>query len=160
MEASGRGSAIGGGDGDDYLVALRGASVHGGRDNDDIGAELSRRKRIEVDGGAGRDAVRLEAPKSDFRRGLAYVVDVPRGRVTAGGTTRARYEGAELLSFSAPGGSLRYVGGSGRDSVSGSGGLRITAYGRGGRDFLVGGKRNDLLVGGPGRDQTRRRCRS
>ena len=151
-EAHGRGGAIGGGAGDDYLVAHLGASVHGGPGNDEIGADLVRSRQIEVDGGDGLDAVRLRAPKSEFRRGLAYVVDVPRKRVTAGGTTRARYEGNELLSYSAPGGSLRYVGGSGRDSVSGSGALRITAYGRGGRDILVGGKLADLLDGGPGRD--------
>jgi Ca2+-binding RTX toxin-like protein len=151
VEARGTGSAIGGGGGNDYLVAHDGASVHGGAGNDDIGAELSRRTRIEVDGGGGRDAVRLQAPK-ERGRGPTYVVDVPRERLTVAGTKRARYEGVELLRFSAPGGRLTYVGGPGRDSLSASSGLRVTANGRGGRDTLVGGKRADLLDGGPGRD--------
>ena len=152
VTAYGRGSAVGGGEGDDFLVASYGASAHGGSGNDEISADLVRGKKVEVDGGDGLDAVRLRVPKKRFARGLRYVVDVPRNRVTVGGVTRARYEGNELLSFSAPGGTLTYVGGPGRDSVSASGGLRIIAYGRGGRDILVGGKLADLLDGGPGRD--------
>jgi Ca2+-binding RTX toxin-like protein len=154
VEASGRGSAIGGGGGDDYLVAHRGASVHGGAGNDEIGAELSRRTRTEVDGGDGRrDIVRLQAPKSEFPRGSTYAIDVPRKRVTVGGARRARYEGVEDVRFSGRPGSLTYLGGPGRDRLSVSGGMQVKAYGRRGADILVGGSRNDLLVGGPGRDQ-------
>lgn len=51
VEARGRGSAIDGGAGDDYLVAHLGATVHGGRGNDEIGADLTRRTRTEVDAG-------------------------------------------------------------------------------------------------------------
>lgn len=151
-EAHGRGSAIGGGNGNDYLVGGVGVSVHGGAGDDEIGAELSRSTRIEVDAGDGRDVVRLRAPKSEFARGLTYVVDVPRERVTVSGVKRVRYEGVESVYVSAPGGSLTYLGGSARDSLSASSGLRITAYGRGGRDILVGGNRADLLDGGAGRD--------
>lgn len=153
VEARGPGSAIGGGDGDDFLFARDGASVHGGAGDDEIDAELSRRKRIEVDAGDGRkDVVRLKAPTSEFRRGLRYVVDVPRKRVTVADVRRARYEGVESLRFAAPGGSLTYVGGQARDSLSANAGVRVTAHGRGGRDILVGGRRADLLDGGPGRD--------
>ena len=106
VTAYGRGSAVGGGEGDDFLVASYGASAHGGSGNDEISADLVRGKKVEVDGGDGLDAVRLRVPKKRFARGLRYVVDVPRNRVTVGGVTRARYEGNELLSFSAPGGSL------------------------------------------------------
>jgi Ca2+-binding RTX toxin-like protein len=154
VEAYGRGSAIGGGDGDDYLVAHLGASVHGGPGNDEIGADLSRRTSTEVDGGDGRrDIVRLQASRSEFSRGSTYVVDVPRKRVTVGGVRRARYEGVEDLRFSGRPGALTYVGTPRRDRLSVSGGVRVTAYGRGGSDILVGGARDDLLVGGPGRDQ-------
>jgi len=154
VEARGRGSAIGGGGGDDYLVAELGASVHGGAGNDEIGADLSRRTRTEVDGGGGRrDVVRLRAPKSEFPRGSRYVIDVPRRRVTVGGAKRARYEGVEDVRFSGRPGSLTYLGGPGRDRLSVSGGMQVKAYGRRGADILVGGSRNDLLVGGPGRDQ-------
>lgn len=154
VEAYGRGSAIGGGDGDDYLVAHLGASVHGGPGNDEIGADLTRRTRTEVDGGDGRrDIVRLRVPKSEFPRGSTYVVDVPRKRVTVDGVRRARYEGVEDLRFSGRPGALTYLGTPGRDRLSVSGGVRVTANGRGGSDILVGGARNDLLVGGPGRDQ-------
>ena len=154
VEARGRGSAIGGGGGDDYLVAELGASVHGGAGNDEIGADLSRRTRTEVDGGDGRrDIVRLRAPKSEFPRGSRYVIDVPRKRVTVGGAKRARYEGVEDVRFSGRPGSLTYLGGPGRDRLSVSGGMQVKAYGRRGADILVGGSRNDLLVGGPGRDQ-------
>lgn len=154
VEARGRGSAIGGGDGDDYLVARLGASVHGGAGNDMIEAELSRRTRTEVDGGDGRrDTVRLQAPKSEFRRGARYVVAVPRKRVTVDGTTRARYEGVENLSFFGRPGLLTYLGSPRRDRLSVGGGIRVTAYGRRGADILFGGSRDDLLVGGPGRDQ-------
>ena len=154
VEARGRGSALGGGGGDDYLAAELGASVHGGAGNDTIEAELSRRTRTEVDGGDGRrDMVRLQVPKSAFPRGSRYVVDVPRERVTVDGTRRARYEGVEGLSFLGRSGPLTYVGGPRRDRLSVSGGMQVTAYGRRGADILVGGSRNDLLVGGPGRDQ-------
>ncbi|MBD3925126.1 hypothetical protein IEZ26_10875 [Nocardioides cavernae] len=154
VEAHGRGSAIGGGGGDDYLVAELGATVHGGSGNDEIDADLTRRTRIEVDGGGGRrDVVRLRAPKSEFPRGSRYVIDVPRKRVTVGGAKRARYEGVEDVRFSGRPGSLTYLGGPGRDRLSVSGGMRVKAYGHRGADILVGGSRNDLLVGGPGRDQ-------
>jgi Ca2+-binding RTX toxin-like protein len=154
VEARGRGSAIGGGGGEDYLVAYLGATVHGGPGNDEIGADLSRRTRTEVDGGDGRrDIVRLRAPKSEFPRGSRYVIDVPRKRVTVGGAKRARYEGVEDVRFSGRPGRLTYQGGPGRDRLSVSGGMQVTAYGRRGADILVGGSRNDLLVGGPGRDQ-------
>ena len=153
-EARGRGSAIGGGAGDDYLVAHLGASVHGGPGNDGIEADLTRRSRIEVDGGGGRrDVVRLRAPKSEFPRGSKYVIDVPRKRVTVDRAKRARYERVEDITFSGRPGSLTYLGGPGRDRLSVSGGMQVKAYGRRGADILVGGSRNDLLVGGPGRDQ-------
>ncbi len=152
VEGRGRGSAIGGGGGNDYLVAHDGASVHGGARNDEIEADLVRRTRTEVDGGKGRDIVRLRADRSQFPPGTDYVIDVPRKRLTVGGVKRARYEGVEDLRFSGRGGTLRYVGGPRRDVLVTGGGLRITAYGRGGNDTLVGGGRNDLLVGGPGRD--------
>lgn len=154
VEGRGRGSAIGGGAGDDYLVAHLGATVHGGPGNDEIGADLTRRTRTEVDGGVGRrDVVRLWAPKAEFPRGSRYVIDVPRKRVTVGGAKRARYEGVEDVRFSGRPGSLTYLGGPGRDRLSVSGGMQVEAYGRRGADILVGGSRNDLLVGGPGRDQ-------
>jgi Ca2+-binding RTX toxin-like protein len=153
VEARGRGSAIGGGGGDDYLVAYLGATVHGGPGNDEIGADLVRGRKIEVDGGDGRrDIVRLRAPKSEFPRGSRYVIDVPRKRVTVGGAQRARYEGVEDVRFSGRPGGLTYLGGPGRDRLSVSGGMQVKAYGRRGADVLVGGSRNDLLVGGPGRD--------
>ena len=153
VTARGPGSAIGGGDGDDFLVAHDGTSAHGGTGNDEIAADLVRGRKIEVDGGDGRDLVRLRAPKSEFPRGSRYVVDVPLRKVTVGGSTRARYEGIEGLAFSGRPGSLTYVGGSGRDRLSVTGGMQVTAYGRRGADILVGGARSDLLVGGPGRDQ-------
>ncbi len=154
VEARGRGSAIGGGAGDDYLVAHLGATVHGGPGDDEIDADLFRRRKIEVDGGDGRrDIVRLRAPKSEFPRGSRYVIDVPRTRVTVGGAQRARYEGVEDVRFSGRPGNLTYLGGPGRDRLSVSGGMQVEAYGRRGADILVGGSRNDLLDGGPGRDQ-------
>ncbi len=154
VQGHGPGAAIGGGDGDDFLYARLGATVHGGRGNDEIEVDLSRRTRIEVDAGGGRrDIVRLRAPKSDFPRGSTYVVDVPRRRVTVGGTKRARYEGVEDLRFSGRPGRLTYLGGGGRDRLSVSGGIQVKAYGRRGADILVGGARDDLLDGGPGRDQ-------
>ena len=126
VEARGRGSAIGGGAGDDYLVAHLGATVHGGPGNDEIGADLTRRTRTEVDGGGGRrDVVRLRAPKSEFPRGSRYVIDVPRKRVTVGGAKRARYEGVEDVRFSGRPGSLTYLGGPGRDRLSVSGGMQV-----------------------------------
>ncbi|MCF6377748.1 hypothetical protein L2K70_09030 [Nocardioides KLBMP 9356] len=152
VTAQGKGSAIGGGEGDDFLLASYGASVHGGSGDDEISADLVRGKTVEVDGGDGRDAVRLRAPKRQFPRGSRYVVSVPRKHVTVAGVERARYEGVEQLSFSGRPGPLTYVGGAGRDRLSVSGGMQVTAYGRGGRDRLFGGARNDLLVGGPGRD--------
>lgn len=153
VEARGRGSAIRGGDGDDFLFAHDGASVDGGTGDDEIEADLMRRTRIEVDGGEGRDIVRLRAPKSEFPRGSRYVIDVPRKRVTVGGAERARYEGVEDVRFSGRPGTLTYLGGPGRDRLSVTGAMRVTAYGRRGADILVGGSRDDLLVGGPGRDQ-------
>ncbi len=154
VEARGRRSAIGGGGGDDRLAAHLGATVHGGQGDDEIDADLVRRTRTEVDGGDGRrDVVRLRAPKSEFPRGSRYVIDVPRKRVTVGGATRARYEGVEDVRFSGRPGGLTYLGGTGRDRVSVSGGMQVTAYGRRGADILVGGSRDDLLVGGPGGDQ-------
>lgn len=153
-EASGRRSAIGGGNGDDYLVSRHGADVHGGRGDDEIEADLIRRTRIEVDAGSGRrDIVRMRAPKSEFPRGSRYVVDVPRKRVTVGGATQARYEGVEDLRFSGRPGRLTYAGGSKRDRLSVTNGMQVRAYGRRGADILVGGSRDDLLDGGPGRDQ-------
>jgi Ca2+-binding RTX toxin-like protein len=152
VEARGLGSAIGGGAGDDFLYARDGADVHGGDGDDEIDADLVRGTRTEVDGGGGRDIVRLRAPKSEFPRGSTYVVDVPRKRVTVGARW-ARYEGVEDLRFSGRPGFLRYIGGAGRDRLSVTGGMQVTAYGRRGADILVGGARNDLLVGGPGRDQ-------
>ncbi|WP_210651594.1 calcium-binding protein [Nocardioides sp. SYSU D00065] len=154
VEARGRGSAIGGGGGDDHLAAHFGATVHGGAGDDEIWAELTRRTRSEVDAGDGRrDVVLLRAPKSEFPRGTRYVIDVPRKRVTIDDATRARYEGVEDVRFSGRPGSLTYLGGPGRDRLSVSGGMQVTAYGRRGADILVGGSRNDLLDGGPGRDQ-------
>ena len=153
VEAGGARTDIGGGGGKDYLVAHDGASVHGGGGNDEIGADLVRRTRVEVDGGGGRDVVRLRVLKSEFGRGSTYVVDVPRNRVTVNGAKRARYESVEDLRFSGRPGSLTFVGGGGRDLLSVSGGIRLTAYGNRGGDILVGGGRNDLLVGGPGRDR-------
>lgn len=154
VEGRGRGSAIGGGAGDDVLAAHLGATVHGGPGNDEMAADLVRGTRSELDGGDGRrDVVRLRAPKSEFPRGARYVIDVPRKRVMVGGAERARYEGVEDVRFSGRPGSLTYLGGPGRDRLSVSGGMQVTAYGRRGADILVGGSRNDLLVGGPGRDQ-------
>lgn len=152
VEGRGRGTQIGGGGGEDYLIGRGGASVHGDGGNDEIDADLVRRPRTEVDGGGGRDIVRLRAPKSDFARGSRYVVDVPRKRVTVDGTWRARYEGVEDVRFSAPRGTLTFLGGGGRDLLSVSDGIRVVAYGRRGADVLVGGSRDDLLVGGAGRD--------
>ena len=153
VEARGRGTDVGGGGGDDFLVARAGASVHGDGGDDEIDADLSRRTRVEVDAGNGRDIVRLRAPKSAFARGSRYVVDVPRKRVTVGGAKRARYTGVEDLRFSGGPGRLTYLGGPQRDRLSVSGGIQVRAYGRRGADILVGGSRDDLLVGGPGRDQ-------
>ena len=153
VEARGPGSAIGGGDGNDRLFARDGARAHGGAGNDEIEADLLRRRRTELDGGAGRDVVALRVPKSEFPRGSTYVVDVPRKRVTVGGARRARYEGVEGLTLTGRPGFLTYVGGAGRDRLSVSGGMQVTAYGRRGSDILFGGGRNDLLVGGPGRDE-------
>jgi Ca2+-binding RTX toxin-like protein len=152
VEAHGRGSAIGGGGGDDYLLAHRGASVHGGSGKDGITAEIGRRKGQEVDGGPGRDTVRLMARKADVEPGTRWVVDVPREKVTADGGKRLVYQGVEDLRFSGPRGRLTYLGRAGRDVLSVEGALRVTAYGRGGRDILVGGRFADLLDGGPGRD--------
>ena len=71
VEARGRGSAIGGGAGDDYLVAHLGATVHGGPGNDEIGADLTRRTRTEVDGGGGRrDVVPAAGPEVGVPAGL------------------------------------------------------------------------------------------
>jgi Ca2+-binding RTX toxin-like protein len=153
VQARGPGSAIGGGAGDDFLFAHDGASVHGGAGDDEIDADLLRRTRVEVDGGDGRDIVRLRAPKSEFPRGSRYVVDVPRKRVTVGGVKRAHYEGVEDLRFSGRPGVLTYLGTPRRDRLSVTGGMRVKAYGRNGADILVGGARDDLLVGGAGRDQ-------
>jgi Ca2+-binding RTX toxin-like protein len=153
VEARGRGSEIGGGAGDDYLRAHDGASVHGGRGNDEIQADLVRRRTIEIDGGDGRrDIVSLRAPKSEFPRSSRYVVDVPRKRVTVNGAKRARYEGIEDTRFSGRPGRLTYLGGPGRDLMSAREGMQVKAYGRRGPDILIGGARNDLLDGGPGRD--------
>ena len=153
VEAYGQGSAIGGGDGDDYLVAQLGVSVHGGAGNDEIDAVVGRRTRTEVDGGEGtKDVVRLRAPKSEFPRRAAFVVDVPRRRLSVDGTRRVVYEGVEDLRLSAQG-ALTYVGGSGRDTLVASSNLRVVARGRGGRDLLVGGRLDDLLDGGAGRDR-------
>ena len=152
VEAHGRGSAIGGGGGDDFLVAHLGADVHGGKGEDGITADIDRRKGQEVDGGPGRDIVRLRARTADFEPGTRWVVDVPREKVTADGRERLVYQGIDDLRFYGPRGRLTYLGRSGRDVVSAAGALRLTAYGRGGRDILVGGRFADLLDGGPGRD--------
>ncbi|HYJ28655.1 MAG TPA: calcium-binding protein [Nocardioides sp.] len=153
VHASGPGSDVGGGAGKDYLVGGKGVSVHGGGGDDEIGAALGRRKGHEVDGGPGRDVVRLRARKAQFDPGTQWVVDVPRERVTADGRKRLTYERVEDLRFSSPRGRLTYLGGAGRDLLYAGSGLRITAYGRTGRDVLVGGRLADLLDGGPGRDQ-------
>lgn len=153
VEAGGPRTDIGGGGGKDFLVAHDGASVHGGGGNDEIETDLVRRTRTEVDGGGGRDIVRLQVPSSEFPRGSRYVVDVPRKRVTVGGSKRMRYESVEDLRFSGRSGFLRYVGGAGRDRFSVTGSIQVTAYGNRGADVLAGSGRNDLLVGGPGRDQ-------
>ena len=152
VEAHGRGSAIGGGGGDDFLVAHLGADVHGGSGEDGITADIDRRKGQEVDGGPGRDIVRLRARTADFEPGTRWVVDVPRERVTADSRKQLVYQGIDDLRFYGPRGRLTYLGRSGRDVVSAAGALRLTAYGRGGRDILVGGRFADLLDGGPGRD--------
>lgn len=153
VEAHGRRSAIGGGDGDDYLVGDLGVSVHGGAGNDEIGAALHRRTRIEVDGGPGRrDVVRLRASGEQFEQGSRFVVDVPRQRVSADGRARAVYQGVEILRFSGPGGHLRFLGSPRSEDLSASSRLRVTAYGRGGRDVLAGSRYADLLDGGSGRD--------
>ncbi len=151
VTAKGRRSAIGGGAGDDHLFAHDGASVHGGAGDDEIDADLVRRGTIEIDGGDGRDVVRLRAPKAQFPGRARFVVDVPRRRLAVDGTRRVLYEGVEDLRLSARG-ALTYLGGSGRDSLSVSSNLRVVARGRGGRDVLVGGRYDDLLDGGAGRD--------
>lgn len=153
VEADGKGSEVGGGPGGDSLRGGLGVSIHGGGGNDTIDAVLGRRTRTEVDAGGGRrDIVRLDAPGSQFGRGTRFVVDVPRELVRADGRKRMVYQGVEDLSFDGPRGRLTYWGGGRADSVYASGGLRLRAYGRGGRDVLVGGRRNDFLNGGPGRD--------
>ncbi|NPC44542.1 calcium-binding protein [Nocardioides sp. zg-1230] len=149
---TGRGSSLGGGRGRDYVEAGIGVSAHGGAAGDEIDAQIGRRKGHEVDGGPGRDVVRLTARKAEFDPGTRWVVDVPRGKITADGRKRLAYERAEGLSFSGPRGRLTYRGGAGRDGLSANGSMRITAFGRGGRDELVGGRKADLLDGGPGRD--------
>lgn len=148
----GRGSDLGGGSGKDYVDAALGVSVHGGGGEDRIIAVAGRRKGHEVDGGPGRDSVLLKAPKEQFDPGTRWVVDVPRRKITADGRKRLTYEKVESLAFSGSRGHLTYRGGTGRDGLSANQSMRITAFGRGGRDQLVGGKKADLLDGGPGRD--------
>ncbi|PKH40464.1 Ca2+-binding protein, RTX toxin-related [Nocardioides alpinus] len=148
----GRGSDLGGGDGKDYFEAGDRVSVHGGGGRDEINAVVGRRKGHEVDAGPGRDVVRLTAPKATFDPGTRWVVDVPREKITADGRKRLVYQGAEDLSFSAPRGRLTFHGGAGQDSLYAGANLRIKAFGRQGRDNLVGGRFADLLDGGPGRD--------
>ena len=148
----GRGSDLGGGSGDDYVDAALGVSVHGGGGRDEIDAVVGRGKGHEVDGGPGRDVVRLTARKAQFDPGTRWVVDVPRDKITADGRRRLTYQRVESLAFSGPRGHLTYRGGGGRDGLSANQSMRITAFGRGGRDQLVGGRKADVLDGGPGRD--------
>lgn len=152
LVGEGQGTHLGGGNAADDIVAELGVSVHGGGGADEIDAVVGRRKGHEVDGGPGRDVVRLKARKAQFDPGTRWVVDVPREKVTADGRKRLVWQGVESLAFSGPRGHLVYRGGAGRDGLSANGSMRITAFGRGGRDELVGGRKADLLDGGPGRD--------
>ena len=153
VEADGKGSKVGGGTGRDFLRGGPAVSIHGGGGNDEIDAVLIRRTRTEVDAGGGRgDIVRLVAPASQFAGGTHFVIDVPRESVSVGGRERMVYQGVEDLRFDGPRGHLTYRGSARPDELSVDRALQVTAYGRGGGDVLVGGKRNDFLDGGAGRD--------
>jgi Ca2+-binding RTX toxin-like protein len=153
VEADGRGSKVGGGTGRDFLRGGLAVSIHGGGGNDEIDAVLGRRTRTELDAGGGRgDIVRLVAPESQFAGGTHFAIDVPRESVRVGGRERMVYQRVEDLRFDGPRGRLTYRGSARPDELSVDRALQVTAYGRGGGDVLVGGKRNDFLHGGAGSD--------
>jgi Ca2+-binding RTX toxin-like protein len=148
----GSGSDLGGEGGKDYIDADPGVNVHGGSGVDRIIAVLGPRKAREIDGGAGRDDILLKAPKSSVKPGSHVVVDVPREKLSVSGRKRLVWQGVESLYFDGSRGRLTYYGCGRVDGLRANSSMRISAYGRGGRDVLLGGKFTDLLNGGPGRD--------
>jgi Ca2+-binding RTX toxin-like protein len=140
-----------GGDGRDSLDAGPGVDLVGGNGRDELDSVVGRTRHL-LEGGRDLDVLRLRAPENTHGPGRDWRVDRPHQRVLIDGRRILTYRTVEDLRFTVRGGHLTYVGASGPDRFFASPSVRIRAFGRGGRDVLVGGRLADLLDGGAGHD--------
>lgn len=146
-----RGSSAWGGAGKDLLVGRPGVHLYGGRGSDNLTSALRPQGSYQIDGGPGPDELRLRAPRKKFAGRLDWLIDVPGQRILVDGRRLLSYRDVTNLVVLGTRGHAKFIGGPERDSFWATG-LRIHAYGGGGRDSLTGGLLDDLLDGGPGHD--------
>lgn len=164
------GDQIEGGDGDDWLIGvgqstlrggagrddLRGTSattLSGGAGDDEFQLRLTSTARWKADGGGGDNKLWLVLPQSVFDPGLHLKADVARERISIDSRTVIDLRGVRYFVLDSPAGKLTFLGGPADEMVVADSQTWVRAFGRGGRDYLTGGKHADLLDGGPGRDR-------
>lgn len=145
------GGLLRGGRGNDHLVANTGAAIFGVRGGDTIVATLTRRTHGSIVGGPGKEVTRWAWSAS--LDGRKVRIDLTCGRLSVRSERiRAGYGGIErtrttdrkrrpvLVTF---------IGSPRADHLTVWRTHKVRAFGRGGNDHLMGGKRDDLLDGGP-----------
>lgn len=155
------GDVLTGHGGDDLFRIAHGAVARGGGGDDEFHLSIGRGRRVDdvsgVQGGNGRDRVRLESYVGGRRPSYFLTVDVPKRRITLAGDRFAKISGTEEFVVAGNDGRGRMVFRGGARSelfdARWAGGVPVRAFGRGGRDVLVGSDRSDLLDGGAGRDR-------
>jgi hypothetical protein len=100
-------------------------------------------KKLQIDGGAGDDVIRIDESFAPFGRDVLIDARAGNDSIVSGGERDAIFAGAGDDTILDSGGANRIFGGAGNDS--------ITCNGKG-RDILFGGEGNDVILAGPGRD--------
>lgn len=151
---AGSGTRVLGGPGRDVVGGSGDTVADGEGGRDVLWAVVDEPGVVEVDGGAGRDEVRLDVMR-DLPRGTRVVIGRTRGVVAIEGEPVVRFSSAPRLDLNAMhAGPVTWYGTGGDDVADLENSNRaVRAYGRGGDDRITGSWARDVLDGGPGRDR-------
>ena len=150
---AGTGTRVLGGPGHDTVGGSGDISAEGQGGRDLLWPVVDEPGLIEVDGGEGRDEVRLDVPR-DLPEGTRVVIGRTRGVVQIAGEQVVRFSSAPRFDLNAMhAGPVTWYGTGGADVADLENSNRaVRAYGRGGDDRITGSWKRDVLDGGRGRD--------
>ena len=150
---AGRGTRVLGGPGRDIVGGSGDTVAEGQGGRDQLWPVVDGPGVVRVDGGAGRDEVRLEVDR-DLPKGTRVVIGRTRGVVSIEGERVVRFASAPRFGLNSMHvGPITWYGTGGDDVVDLENSNRaVRAYGRGGDDTITGSWKRDVLDGGRGRD--------